>query len=57
MIDFVPDRLGHDIRYSVYTNKISTELMYKPQVQWEVGILNTINWYLENESWWRQLKK
>lgn len=57
MIDFVPDRLGHDIRYSVDINKISTELMYKPQVQWEVGILNTINWYLENESWWRQLKK
>lgn len=57
MIDFVADRLGHDIRYSVDIDKISTELMYKPQVQWEVGILNTINWYLENESWWRQLKK
>jgi dTDP-glucose 4,6-dehydratase len=57
MIEFVADRLGHDIRYSVDINKISTELKYKPQVQWEVGILNTVNWYLENESWWRQLKK
>lgn len=57
MLEYVGDRLGHDERYSVDASKIVTELSYKPQVDWEVGIANTINWYLENESWWRQLKK
>ena len=57
MLEYVGDRLGHDERYSVDASKIMTELSYKPQVDWEVGIANTVNWYLENESWWRQLKK
>ena len=57
MLEYVGDRLGHDERYSVDASKIKTELSYKPQVDWEVGIANTVNWYLENESWWRQLKK
>ena len=57
MLEYVGDRLGHDERYSVDASKIMTELSYKPEVDWEVGIANTINWYLENELWWRQLKK
>ena len=57
MLEYVGDRLGHDERYSVDASKIMTELSYKPQVDWEVGIANTVNWYLENDSWWRQLKK
>lgn len=56
-IEFVPDRLGHDLRYSVDCRKISSELGYKPQVQFKVGIQETIKWYRENESWWRPLKK
>jgi len=56
-IEFVPDRLGHDLRYSVDCGKISSELGYKPQVQFKVGIQETIKWYRENESWWRPLKK
>jgi len=56
-IEFVPDRLGHDLRYSVDCGKISSELGYKPQVQFNVGIQETIKWYRENESWWRPLKK
>jgi len=57
MIHYVDDRLGHDKRYSVDISKISRELMYRPQVTWEEGIVSTIKWYLENESWWRKLKK
>lgn len=56
-IEFVADRLGHDLRYSVDCGKISSELGYKPQVQFKVGIQETIKWYRENDSWWRPLKK
>ncbi len=55
-IERVPDRLGHDIRYSVNTDKISTELGYSPKVDWEIGIAKTVDWYRENEAWWRKLK-
>jgi len=55
-IEYVEDRLGHDLRYSVSHEKISRELGYQPQVTFEQGLLETINWYNENESWWRPLK-
>ena len=57
MIEYVPDRLGHDLRYSVSIEKISRELGYTPQVRFEDGIEETIEWYKSNESWWRPLKK
>jgi dTDP-glucose 4,6-dehydratase len=53
---FVDDRKGHDLRYSVDISKISRELGYVPQKNWEIGIQETIDWYLENEAWWRPLK-
>ena len=56
-IEYVEDRKGHDLRYSVDINKISNELGYAPQVDWKAGIEETINWYQENEAWWRPLKK
>jgi dTDP-glucose 4,6-dehydratase len=56
-IEYVEDRKGHDLRYSVDITKISNELGYTPQVNWEVGLVETINWYQENEAWWRPLKK
>jgi dTDP-glucose 4,6-dehydratase len=56
-IVYVDDRKGHDIRYSVDISKISKELSYSPQKNWETGLIETINWYLENEAWWRPLKK
>ena len=56
-IEYVEDRKGHDLRYSVDITKISNELGYAPQVDWEVGLKETINWYQENEAWWRPLKK
>ena len=55
-IEYVPDRLGHDFRYSVNIEKISGELGYAPRVKFEEGIKQTINWYRNNESWWRPLK-
>lgn len=55
-IEHVADRLGHDIRYSVNIDKISHELGYSPLVNWEVGIAKTVEWYQENEAWWRPLK-
>jgi len=55
-IKYVPDRLGHDFRYSVNIEKISGELGYAPRVKFEEGIRQTIDWYRNNESWWRPLK-
>jgi dTDP-glucose 4,6-dehydratase len=55
-IEYVPDRLGHDFRYSVNIKKISSELGYSPQVKFKEGIKETVKWYQENESWWRPLK-
>jgi dTDP-glucose 4,6-dehydratase len=52
----VPDRLGHDRRYSVDWSKIRTELGYHPQVPFEQGLKSTVQWYHENEAWWRPLK-
>ena len=56
-INYVEDRLGHDLRYSVDITKISNELGYKPTVDFETGLKETIGWYRENEMWWRPLKK
>ena len=56
-IQYVTDRLGHDIRYSVDITKTEHELDYKPLIKWDEGIAQTINWYKENEFWWRPLKK
>ena len=55
-ISYVEDRKGHDIRYSVDISKISKELGYAPQKNWENGLRETIDWYLANEAWWRPLK-
>ena len=56
-IEYVEDRKGHDLRYSVDITKISTELGYAPKVLWKQGLLETIDWYQVNEKWWRPLKK
>jgi dTDP-glucose 4,6-dehydratase len=56
-IEYVTDRLGHDLRYSVSHEKITRELGYMPKINFEDGIEETIEWYKCNESWWRPLKK
>jgi len=55
-IDYVEDRKGHDLRYSVDISKIIRELGYKPRINWETGLKETIEWYSANEAWWRPLK-
>ena len=55
-IEYVEDRKGHDLRYSVDWTKINRELGYKPQVRFEDGLRTTIQWYRDNEAWWKPLK-
>jgi dTDP-glucose 4,6-dehydratase len=55
-IEYVEDRKGHDLRYSIDWTKINRELGYEPQVKFEDGLRETIQWYQENEAWWKPLK-
>jgi dTDP-glucose 4,6-dehydratase len=55
-VDNVPDRKGHDRRYSLDITKISTELGYVPQVSFDQGLARTVQWYRENRAWWEPLK-
>jgi dTDP-glucose 4,6-dehydratase len=56
-IEYVQDRKGHDFRYSVDWTKINRELNYKPQVKFEDGLRETIEWYRNNREWWEPLKR
>jgi len=55
LITYVKDRAGHDRRYAIDATKITTKLGYNPQESFETGILKTLQWYLQNESWWRAI--
>ena len=55
-IQYVDDRLGHDLRYSVDIKKITEKLGYAPHNNFEEGLKQTVKWYQANESWWRPLK-
>jgi dTDP-glucose 4,6-dehydratase len=55
-IEYVEDRKGHDLRYSVDWTKINRELGYEPHVKFEDGLRETIQWYRDNEAWWKPLK-
>jgi dTDP-glucose 4,6-dehydratase len=54
-VERVPDRLGHDLRYSVDITKISTELGYTPQVPFDQGLAETVEWYRTHRDWWEPL--
>ncbi|MFS7003813.1 dTDP-glucose 4,6-dehydratase [Carnobacterium maltaromaticum] len=56
LIKYVDDRLGHDKRYAIDPTKLETELGWKPKYTFDTGIVETIEWYQANESWWRPLK-
>lgn len=51
LITYVKDRPGHDLRYAIDASKINTELGWKPSVTFEQGLEKTIDWYLSNEEW------
>ena len=57
LVTYVEDRPGHDHRYAVDINKIKNNLGWSPEESFDTGIKKTIEWYLENKSWWRGLKK
>ncbi|HML04249.1 MAG TPA: dTDP-glucose 4,6-dehydratase [Methanobacterium sp.] len=56
LIKYVKDRLGHDRRYAIDSSKIQEELGWKPKYTFETGITETIEWYLNNERWWKRIK-
>ncbi|BBJ38869.1 dTDP-glucose 4,6-dehydratase [Streptomyces antimycoticus] len=57
MVERVPDRKGHDRRYSVDIAKISAELGYRPEMSFENGLAETAKWYMKHRGWWEPLKK
>ena len=50
-MSFVQDRPGHDRRYAIDSSKINRELGWQPQVDFELGLEQTIQWYLDNPKW------
>lgn len=56
-IHYVEDRLGHDLRYAIDPTKLETELGWKPKYTFDTGIVETIDWYVNHEEWWRPLKE
>lgn len=55
LITFVQDRPGHDHRYAIDASKIRNELGWRPQQDHESGFRKTVEWYLENRSWWQDI--
>ncbi|MEV8465937.1 dTDP-glucose 4,6-dehydratase [Fluviibacterium sp. DFM31] len=55
-ITFVTDRPGHDARYAIDPTRIRTELGWRPSVTVEEGLARTVQWYLDNEDWWKALQ-
>ncbi|MBW5413127.1 MULTISPECIES: dTDP-glucose 4,6-dehydratase [Pseudomonas] len=55
LITFVKDRPGHDLRYAIDASKIESELGWVPQESFETGLRKTVQWYLNNRSWWQRV--
>ena len=55
-VKYVQDRPGHDRRYAIDASKIKNELGWEPKYRFEQAIKTTIQWYRDNESWWRNIK-
>jgi dTDP-glucose 4,6-dehydratase len=55
-VNYVKDRPGHDRRYAIDATKMRTELGWSPKYRFESAIKETIKWYADNESWWRNIK-
>lgn len=55
-IQYVPDRPGHDRRYALDCTKITTQLGWKPTYDFSQSLQSTIQWYRDNESWWKKIK-
>ena len=55
LITYVKDRPGHDVRYAIDASKIEKELGWSPEESFETGIRKTVEWYLNNKSWWSRV--
>jgi len=55
LITFVVNRPGHDVRYAIDASKIERELGWVPEESFETGIRKTVEWYLNNENWWKRV--
>jgi dTDP-glucose 4,6-dehydratase len=55
-IEYVKDRAGHDRRYAINFTKIKNELGWEPTVTLEEGLAQTLAWFKENETWWKNVK-
>ena len=56
LITYVKDRPGHDFRYAIDESKINNDLGWVPKETFETGIRKTIQWYLDNEDWWKRIQ-
>jgi dTDP-glucose 4,6-dehydratase len=57
LIEFVPDRPGHDFRYAIDISKINRELGWQPRHSFELGLEKTVNWYLSNNEWIKSIQE
>jgi len=55
LIEYVGDRPGHDKRYSIDCSKIEDQIGWKPRYEFDDALKQTVNWYLQNQSWWEPL--
>lgn len=55
LITYVADRPGHDLRYAIDPSKLMNELGWRPRENFETGIRKTVQWYLDNDWWWRPI--
>ena len=56
-ITYVTDRPGHDVRYAMDVSKIRADLGWEPSQNFETGLRQTIQWYLDNQDWWKALQQ
>lgn len=52
-IEFVRDRKGHDFRYALDGGKLQDTLNFTPKIDFEIGLRETVNWYVDNQNWWK----
>ena len=57
LIQFVDDRPGHDLRYAIDASKLRRELGWEPRESLESGLRKTVQWYIDNDAWWRPIRK
>ena len=56
-VEYVHDRPGHDFRYSMDSSKIRKELGWSPKIKFDIGLEETIDWYLNNKIWWENINE